>query len=272
MVGCTCSRPPHTYTKKSYGRSGVPLSCASNEDQIVLLCYPRCRPGYSGVGPLCLSRCRGETTDIGLLCQKKFYGRGVGKLSSCFRLSRDDFKKADTSSISSLMKGAKTRVLTKAFCLGLWAASKRTINFLRAFAQCSSTWNTLVISISGSQSLLLSLGVEIGIAVDLTKQKAVCYEQTCKGVNLDVSVGIGINFGWFRSLDDIPGKASIIFGGIEIPQTEIGVSFAGVINSNKEYIGTLSTVGLGVGASPLPFEAGGAECNTPKSKIIKFRP
>jgi hypothetical protein len=170
------------------------------------------------------------------------------------------------------MKGAKDQVLTKATCLGLWEKSKMTMNYISSFAQCTSSWHTMVFSISGRLSVLLSAGVEIGIAVDLKKKKAVCYERTCKGFDLDVSVGIAVNYGWFRSLKDIPGKATIVFGAVEVPDTEIGVSFASVINSDNEYIGTLGTEGLGVGLSPLPFDVGGASCNTPKNRIIEFTP
>jgi hypothetical protein len=125
------------------------------------------------------------------------------------------------------------------------------------------------------QSCCPADGVEIGRAVDLKKNKAVdCYEQTCKGFNLDASVGIAVNYGWFRSLEDIPGKATVVFGDVEIPNTETGVSFASVINSDNEYIGTLGTLGtqgLCVGLSPLPFDVGGASCNTPKHRIIEFK-
>ena len=86
--GCTCRQPLYVYAKKTYGRGvGVPLSCASKEEQSGALCYPPCKSGYSGVGPLCWSHCSGETTDTGADCLKKNYGRGVGKPLSCFRFS-----------------------------------------------------------------------------------------------------------------------------------------------------------------------------------------
>ena len=271
--GCTCRQPLYVYAKKTYGRGvGVPLSCGSKEEQSGALCYPPCKSGYSGVGPLCWSHCSGETTDTGADCLKKNYGRGVGKPLSCFTFSPDNLKSADISEIVSFMKGAKDQVLTKATCLALWEKSKMTMNYISSFAQCTSSWHTMVISISGRLSVLLSAGVEIGIAVDLKKKKAVCYERTCIGFDLDVSVGIAVNYGWFRSLKDIPGKATIVFGAVEVPDTEIGVSFASVINSDNEYIGTLGTEGLGVGLSPLPFDVGGASCNTPKNRIIEFTP
>ena len=51
-----------------------------------LLCYPRCKAGYSnyGEGPVCWGKCPPKTTNIGITCQKDTYGRGVGKpLSTC---------------------------------------------------------------------------------------------------------------------------------------------------------------------------------------------
>jgi hypothetical protein len=79
----------YVYAKKTYGRGvGVPLSCASKEEPSGALCYPPCKSGYSGIGPLCWIHCSGETTDTGADCLKKNYGRGVGKPLSCFSFSR----------------------------------------------------------------------------------------------------------------------------------------------------------------------------------------
>ncbi|KAI7842460.1 hypothetical protein COHA_003816 [Chlorella ohadii] len=54
--GCTCHRTMHTFAKDSYIRgTGVPMGCGSNEEKNGALCYPRCRPGYNGNGPVCWS-------------------------------------------------------------------------------------------------------------------------------------------------------------------------------------------------------------------------
>jgi hypothetical protein len=47
-IGVSC-------TKKSYGRgAGVPIhACADNMDKDGALCYPKCKPGFHGVGPVC---------------------------------------------------------------------------------------------------------------------------------------------------------------------------------------------------------------------------
>ena len=52
--GCTCRRPPKSYTKKSYGRgTGVALNCKENYELNGLLCYPMCQEDYVGNGPVC---------------------------------------------------------------------------------------------------------------------------------------------------------------------------------------------------------------------------
>jgi len=52
--GCTCRRPPVSYTKKSYGRgTGTSMNCKSNYELNGLLCYPICQEGYTGAGPVC---------------------------------------------------------------------------------------------------------------------------------------------------------------------------------------------------------------------------
>lgn len=79
--------------KKSYGRGvGTVLipTCNSNEELNGLLCYPKRRSGYGGVGPLCWERCRSGYTDHGLTCFKHIfsfyakgsYGRGFGRIPS----------------------------------------------------------------------------------------------------------------------------------------------------------------------------------------------
>ena len=74
--------------KKTYGRGvgTVPKSCGDNEYDAGL-CYPHCREGYKGVGPVCWQRCKEGYNDHGATCYKfpgfyfkSTYGRGVGKV------------------------------------------------------------------------------------------------------------------------------------------------------------------------------------------------
>ena len=56
-------------TKRITLNTGVPLSrCDPHEDKSGLLCYPKCRSGYNGVGPVCWSSCGGDR-DVGALCR-----------------------------------------------------------------------------------------------------------------------------------------------------------------------------------------------------------
>lgn len=113
-VGLFCSDAGNVKVvgKSSYGRgAGKPLQCASGQEQDGALCYPPCKAGYNGIGPVCWGRCpEGTDTDFGATCTKwpvwgtrkvwfaripyikdwgwtKFkpsYGRGAGvPLSSC---------------------------------------------------------------------------------------------------------------------------------------------------------------------------------------------
>jgi len=66
-------------TKESYGRGAgrVPTSCDGTLD--AGLCYPNCRAGYNGVGPVCWGNCPGGFNDMGVSCTKPgSYGRGAG--------------------------------------------------------------------------------------------------------------------------------------------------------------------------------------------------
>jgi hypothetical protein len=53
--GCTCRRNPHAFVKGRYDRGVgvIPSSCKSGEEKDGLLCYPKCREGWNGVGPMC---------------------------------------------------------------------------------------------------------------------------------------------------------------------------------------------------------------------------
>lgn len=76
-IGVSCQ-------KKSYGRGAgtVPNVCPSglqNEDG---LCYPGCKYGYNGVGPVCWQECPSGFADVGVSCAKpKPYGRGGGYIT-----------------------------------------------------------------------------------------------------------------------------------------------------------------------------------------------
>lgn len=91
--GAFCRTPGQVFAKASYGRTaGTPLVCAANQESQGGLCYPRCIPGYYGVGPICWQYCRGGYADHGASCYRNFfdwyfkasYGRGAGgALSAC---------------------------------------------------------------------------------------------------------------------------------------------------------------------------------------------
>ena len=59
-----------TVAKRSYGRGvGTPLVCADNEDEDAALCYPKCRAGYVGNGPVCWVNCPAvDPVNGGALC------------------------------------------------------------------------------------------------------------------------------------------------------------------------------------------------------------
>jgi hypothetical protein len=62
-IGVSCA-------KKSYGRGvGKPLStCPSGQDKDALLCYPKCKSGFHGVGPVCWQNCPSGRINCGVGC------------------------------------------------------------------------------------------------------------------------------------------------------------------------------------------------------------
>lgn len=59
-----------SYPKKSYGRTaGKIMTCKDNEEKNGLLCYPKCRQQYYGVGPVCWQSCQNtDSADCGAFC------------------------------------------------------------------------------------------------------------------------------------------------------------------------------------------------------------
>jgi hypothetical protein len=99
--------------------------CASHLEQGAALCYPKCKSGYYGVGPVCWASCSGETHDTGAFCQKNNYGRGFGKPLSCIgAITKSYAKKTDISKISDYLTNINEKSLTKAVCFQLWARAK----------------------------------------------------------------------------------------------------------------------------------------------------
>lgn len=71
-IGAFCSNL-HIKAKETYGRgAGKILVCRSDQEQWGLLCYPRCAPGHTAVGPVCwkTSCPPGTDTDFGLFCTR----------------------------------------------------------------------------------------------------------------------------------------------------------------------------------------------------------
>jgi len=64
-IGVSCA-------KKSYGRGvGKPLStCPSGQDKDALLCYPKCKSGFHGVGPVCWQNCPANWAECAAGCAK----------------------------------------------------------------------------------------------------------------------------------------------------------------------------------------------------------
>ena len=59
-----------TYAKHSYGRgAGYPLTCRADQQEDAALCYPYCKKGYYGVGPVCWISCENpDPSDGGAIC------------------------------------------------------------------------------------------------------------------------------------------------------------------------------------------------------------
>ena len=85
---------PDICWKESYGRGAgtVPDACPQGFERTGadLLCYPICKAGFSGVGPVCWQACPAGFRNDGAFCGKpEAYGRGVGFAYAPIFESRD---------------------------------------------------------------------------------------------------------------------------------------------------------------------------------------
>jgi hypothetical protein len=70
--GATCRKDAVVTSKSSYGRGAgsSPNQCGTGNDYDTGLCYPTCRSGFHGVGPVCWGTCRNGYTDDGATCRR----------------------------------------------------------------------------------------------------------------------------------------------------------------------------------------------------------
>lgn len=54
------------------------MSCPPDQELQAGLCYPNCRDGYTGLGPICWQTCPPDFNDAGFVCMKPNYSRGEG--------------------------------------------------------------------------------------------------------------------------------------------------------------------------------------------------
>ena len=91
----------------------------------------------------------------------------------------------------------------------------------------------------------------------------------CVGVKTGVSAGGSVNlFGW-KNISSIPGESHAFTIGVDVPMTEIGVSFTVVRDKDLNELGMGLSFGVGVG-DPSPIEVEYHKCNTLPLKGFQF--
>ena len=106
-----------------------------------------------------------------------------------------------------------------------------------------------------------SSAVEVGIGKTAGEDEIGVFAGTCVGVKTGVSAGGSVNlFGW-KELNSIPGQSHAFTIGVDVPMTEIGVSFTAVRDNNLNELGMGLSFGIGVG-DPIPLEVEYHKCET----------
>ena len=105
-LGLTCN-------KKTMSRGlGHPLKCRDDQDQELLICYPKCTGGTWGLGPVCWGSCPQGTTQCGALC--------LDPSEQCSSMISGMVKQGLTSVISAASKNVQGTIINVAeFAKGL---------------------------------------------------------------------------------------------------------------------------------------------------------
>jgi hypothetical protein len=89
---CYAQFEPKICWRDYHGRGAgtIPETCLAGNELNGLLCYPLCKDGFYGVGPVCWQTCKPGWIDYGVFCgkgshtcTKKSYGRTAGKVPGC---------------------------------------------------------------------------------------------------------------------------------------------------------------------------------------------
>ena len=111
--------------------------------------------------------------------------------------------------------------------------------------------------------------VEVGIGKNAGQDLMAVFAGQCVGVKTGVSAGGSVNlFGW-KNISSIPGESHAFTIGVDVPMTEIGVSFTVVRDKDLNELGMGLSFGVGVG-DPSPIEVEYHKCNTLELKVFDY--
>jgi hypothetical protein len=258
-VGALCeTQSLDIYAKDTYGRGvGVISSvCDSGLENDAGLCYPPCRSGYDGVGPVCWSRAFGTSlgqifgpiTRIGpkyLACFKS-----IGMLAD---MIGNPSKYSDATKAKAAVEGFNMQNLVD--CL-----------FPISFDDSSNGETTLAFEIAANAALVGANSVYYAVvfhfpvntvpAVDIYS-----YDGQCSFWKTDFSIGVDVAFIAYRTIADIPGTGTFWGVGVDVPGTEIGVGLAYAFNADCEIVGSMFSAGGGIGVASFEMEFGTCQTN-----------
>lgn len=105
-IGVSCQ-------KQSYGRTaGTPMKCASGLQEDAGLCYPKCKPGYYGVGPVCWQKCpANQPVDCAAGCAKSIADcveKTASMVTAVGELAANIITMGSTSKLTAAKAGLKT--------------------------------------------------------------------------------------------------------------------------------------------------------------------
>ena len=163
-----------------------------------------------------------------------------------------DLSAAGLETMETILDSIKPIMDTTAACLDGLLNLNRGIPWIEAFS----------LSVSVSAGMAFTGSGEMGMAVETTgKWRKLGFIGGCSGIKTDTSIGIEVDFGFWRHLDDIPGKSLGAGLGFDLfPGTEIGAGVS-LVSNGTDLTGVVFSVGAGFGLSPVDFTF--VYCNTP---------
>ena len=250
-MGLTCYKPPFT----SRGLSS--MSCKDGWFRTGGRCYKNCKNGYTSVGEACM-RGVSTLTSGNMTCKPhEVLNKEIGRCYIPQEPGESCWADAPCGN------GFKCQPIAQR-CVpeDLPLSSNQMCSAFKVDDLVEAAKNANTTMSYGGGSVSSAGGAysqEIGTVYGQGGEFG-CYVSACTGGVSDLSIANFANFGIFEEFSNVSGLAIVSSQGASVPIIEAGFTTAQVLTTNGQLIGSLNSLSIGVGVSPI--QVGVMSCYT----------